>query len=153
MICLDTGCHVKLYYPEPASHPVAARVAGKFICYSPLHELEFANALHQKVFRGQATPAQVAFATALVGVGTSPPVCCGEPPSHETPFIRMPYSSRRTTPQAQDAVRSTSCTAPQQGPQAPRTSSALIRGRFNSPSSSACRSQLFELSGKFHYFC
>ena len=66
MIYLDTGCLVKLYYPEPDSHLVAARVAGKIVCYSPLHELEFTNALHQKVFRGQATPEQVAAASALV---------------------------------------------------------------------------------------
>jgi predicted nucleic acid-binding protein len=66
MIYLDTGCLVKLYYPEPDSHLVAARVAGKTICYSPLHELEFTSALHQKVFRGHATAAQVAAASALV---------------------------------------------------------------------------------------
>ena len=71
MIYLDTGCLVKLYYPEPDSHLVAARVAGKVVCYSPLHELEFTNALHQKVFRGQATPAQVAAASALVAADLS----------------------------------------------------------------------------------
>ena len=31
MIYLDTGCLVKLYYPEPDSHLVAARVVGKGI--------------------------------------------------------------------------------------------------------------------------
>ena len=60
MIYLDSGCLVKLYYPEPDSHLVASRVAGKVLCYSLLHELEFTNALQQKVFRGQATPAQAA---------------------------------------------------------------------------------------------
>ncbi len=34
-------------------------MAGKVGGYSPLHELEFTSALHQKVFGGQATPAQV----------------------------------------------------------------------------------------------
>jgi predicted nucleic acid-binding protein len=71
MTYLDTGCLVKLYYPEPDSHLVAARVAGKIICYSPLHELEFTSALHQKVFRGQATPAQVVAAIALVAADLS----------------------------------------------------------------------------------
>jgi len=28
------------------------------VCYSPLHALEFANALHLKICRGQATPVQ-----------------------------------------------------------------------------------------------
>lgn len=66
MIYLDTGCLVKLYYPEPDSPLVAARVVGKVICYSPLHELEFTNALHQKAFRGNATSAQIQAAKALV---------------------------------------------------------------------------------------
>lgn len=66
MIYLDTGCLVKLYYPEPDSHLVAARVAGKVICYSPLHELEFTNALHQKAFHGNATTSQIQAAKALV---------------------------------------------------------------------------------------
>ncbi len=66
MIYLDTGCLVKLYYPEPDSHLVASRVAGKVICYCPLHELEFTNALHQKAFHGNATSAQVQAAKALV---------------------------------------------------------------------------------------
>jgi predicted nucleic acid-binding protein len=68
VIYLDTGCLVKLYYPEPDSHLVALRVAGKVICYSPLHELEFTNALHQKAFHGSATTAQVQAAKALIAV-------------------------------------------------------------------------------------
>ncbi len=66
MVYLDTGCLVKLYYPEPDSHLVAARVAGKALYFSPLHELEFTNALHQKVFQGHASLAQVQAAKALV---------------------------------------------------------------------------------------
>ena len=66
MIYLDTGCLVKLYYPEPDSHLVAARVAGKVMSYSPLHELEFTNALHQKMFHGHATLSQVQAAKALI---------------------------------------------------------------------------------------
>ncbi len=66
MIYLDTGCLVKLYYPEPESQKVAAFVKGKPICFSPLHELEFTNALHLKLFHRSATPAQVLAAAALV---------------------------------------------------------------------------------------
>ena len=66
MIYLDTGCLVKLYYPEPESPKVAALVAGKPICFSALHELEFTNALHLKLFHQGATPAQVQAAAALV---------------------------------------------------------------------------------------
>jgi predicted nucleic acid-binding protein len=66
VIYLDTGCLVKLYYPEPESQKVAALVAGKPICYSPLHELEFTNALHLKLFHRSASPAQVQAAAALV---------------------------------------------------------------------------------------
>jgi predicted nucleic acid-binding protein len=66
MIYLDTGCLVKLYYPEHDSHLVAARVLGKAICYTALHELEFTNALHQKLFQGSATSAQVQAAKTLV---------------------------------------------------------------------------------------
>ena len=66
MIYLDTGCLVKLYYPEPDSQKVAALVAGKPICFNPLHELEFTNALHLKLFHRGATPAQAQAAAALV---------------------------------------------------------------------------------------
>jgi predicted nucleic acid-binding protein len=63
---LDTGCLVKLYYPEPQSPQVIAAIAGKPVCFTPLHELEFVNALHLKVFAKSATTAQVASARALV---------------------------------------------------------------------------------------
>jgi hypothetical protein len=66
VIYLDTGCLVKLYYPEPDSPIVATLVAGKPICYNPLHELEFTNALHLKLFHRSATPNQVQAALALV---------------------------------------------------------------------------------------
>ncbi|MFI5379654.1 MAG: PIN domain protein, partial [Tepidisphaerales bacterium] len=66
MIYLDTGCLVKLYYPEPESAQIVAHVQGKIICYTPLHALEFANALQLKAFFGTATAAQVAAARALV---------------------------------------------------------------------------------------
>ena len=38
MIYLDTGCLVKLYHPKPDSPKVAALVAGKPICFDPLHD-------------------------------------------------------------------------------------------------------------------
>ena len=66
MIYLDTGCLVKLYYPEPDSQKVAAIIAGKPICFNMLHELEFTNALHLKLFHGSAKPAQTQAAAALV---------------------------------------------------------------------------------------
>ena len=59
MTYLDTSCFVKLYYPEPDSAKVVALIQGKPLCYTPLHELEFVNALHLKVFVKSATAAQV----------------------------------------------------------------------------------------------
>ena len=66
MTYLDTGCFVKLYYPEADSAKVVALIQGKPLCYTPLHELEFVNALHLKVFFGGAVAAQVTAARALV---------------------------------------------------------------------------------------
>lgn len=66
MTYLDTGCFVKLYYPEADSAQVIAKIQGKSICYTPLHELEFVNALQLKVFLQNATPQQVTAARALV---------------------------------------------------------------------------------------
>jgi hypothetical protein len=63
---LDTGCFVKLYYPEPDSARVVALIQGKTLCHTPLHELEFLNALQLKVFLGNATAAQVVAARGLV---------------------------------------------------------------------------------------
>ncbi len=45
MIYLDTGCLVKLYYPEPDSGAVVARVSGRPVFFTPLHDLELGNAL------------------------------------------------------------------------------------------------------------
>ncbi|MEK7676340.1 MAG: type II toxin-antitoxin system VapC family toxin [Verrucomicrobiota bacterium] len=66
MTYLDTGCFVKLYYPEADSAQVIAQIQGKAISYTPLHELEFVNALQLKIFLKNATPQQVAAARALV---------------------------------------------------------------------------------------
>ena len=66
MIYLDTGCLVKLYYPEPESASVAAAVFGKVIIFSSLHDLELTNARSLKVFQGRATPEQVAAVKSLI---------------------------------------------------------------------------------------
>lgn len=66
MIYLDTGCFVKLYYPEPDSAKVIALIHGKPVCYTPLHELESVNALQLKVFLKSATATQATAARALI---------------------------------------------------------------------------------------
>lgn len=66
MIYLDTGCFVKLYYPEPDSTKVIALIQGKPVCYTPLHELESVNALQLKVFLKSAIVAQVTAARSLI---------------------------------------------------------------------------------------
>jgi predicted nucleic acid-binding protein len=58
LIYLDTGCLLKLYYPEPESSRVAELVSGQTIAFVALHELELSNALELKLFRKEATPAQ-----------------------------------------------------------------------------------------------
>ena len=59
MIYLDTGCLLKLYYPEPESAAVAELVADVAIALVALHELELSNALELKLFRKEAKPEQV----------------------------------------------------------------------------------------------
>ena len=66
MIYLDTGCLLKLYYPEPNSAAVAAAVSGKAIAFTALHELETMTALQLKRFRGEATAEQAEAAMNLV---------------------------------------------------------------------------------------
>ena len=66
MTYLDTGCFVKLYYPETDSPQVIALIQGKPVCHTPLHELEFVNALQLKTFFNNATPQQVTAARGLV---------------------------------------------------------------------------------------
>ena len=66
MVYLDTGCLLKLYYPEPESGAVVATVTGEAIVFTPLHELEITTAMQLKVFRGEARPEQALAAAALV---------------------------------------------------------------------------------------
>lgn len=66
MLYLDTGCLVKLYYPETESARVAAAVAGETIGFTALHALELTTALQAKGFRNEATPMQADAAHAAV---------------------------------------------------------------------------------------
>lgn len=66
MLYLDTGCLVKLYYPEPGSEAVTKIVFGKAIVFTELHELEITTAMQLKVFRGEATHERVTAALGLV---------------------------------------------------------------------------------------
>jgi predicted nucleic acid-binding protein len=66
VIYLDTGCLLKLYYPEPDSARVAHLVAGKSIVLLAIHELELSNALQLKLFRKEAKPSQVRATAAQV---------------------------------------------------------------------------------------
>lgn len=66
MVYLDTGCLVKLYYPEQDSAAVAAKTAGRPIIYTSLHDLEIATALQLKIFRREATEEQARAARQLV---------------------------------------------------------------------------------------
>jgi predicted nucleic acid-binding protein len=66
MIYFDTGCLLKLYYPEPESANVAAIATGQSIALLALHDLELFNALELKVFRKEARSAQVRAVQALV---------------------------------------------------------------------------------------
>lgn len=66
MLYLDTGCLVKLYYPEPESPAVARAIFGRTIIFTDLHELEMATAMQLKVFRGEADRSRVAAALDLV---------------------------------------------------------------------------------------
>ena len=59
MVYLDTGCLVKLYYPEEDSEVVASKTAGLPIVFTPLHDLELTSAMRLKVFRQEATEDQV----------------------------------------------------------------------------------------------
>jgi hypothetical protein len=68
LIYLDTGCLLKLYYPEPDSEDVVEAVAEQAIVLVALHELELSNALELKLLRKEARPAQVRAVHDLVEV-------------------------------------------------------------------------------------
>jgi predicted nucleic acid-binding protein len=83
---LDTGCLVKLYYPEPDSAQLIALIQGKPISYTPLHELEFVNALQLKIFTQGATAVQVTAARSLVEADLKAGVLQSAGPEWETVF-------------------------------------------------------------------
>jgi predicted nucleic acid-binding protein len=66
VLSLDTGCLVKLTYPEAKSASVAEAVAGETIGFTALHALELTTALQAKVFRSEATREQADAAHAAV---------------------------------------------------------------------------------------
>lgn len=66
MIYLDTGCLLKLYYPEPESSRVAELVSGEALAFTALHELELTNALELKLYRKEAASAQIRATRSLI---------------------------------------------------------------------------------------
>ncbi len=86
MIYLDTGCLVKLYYPEPDSAAVVERVAGRPTFFTPLHELEVVNALNLMRFRGQATESQVLAAMNVIEADLESGVLVAPPAGWPIPF-------------------------------------------------------------------
>jgi predicted nucleic acid-binding protein len=66
VVYLDTGCLLKLYYPEPESAAVAEAVAGEIIVFTAPHELEMVTAMQLKLFRGEGKAEQAAAAIGLV---------------------------------------------------------------------------------------
>jgi len=82
VLYVDTGCLLKLYYPEWNSAKVAA-AAGEELCFCALHELEITTALQLKIFRGEATNEQATAALvavkADVGAGKLVRVYCHWP--------------------------------------------------------------------------
>jgi predicted nucleic acid-binding protein len=66
VLYLDTGCLVKLYYPETESSAIAKIVFGKVIIFTELHDLELTTAMQLKVFRGEGKLEHVSAALGLV---------------------------------------------------------------------------------------
>jgi predicted nucleic acid-binding protein len=86
MIYLDTGCLVKLSYPEPDSSAVVSRVSGRPVFFTPLHELELSNALNLMRFRKQASEAQVIASMDLVQADLGSGVLVAPPATWQIPF-------------------------------------------------------------------
>lgn len=66
MLYVDTGCLLKLDYPERNSTEVAAAIVGEELCFTALHDLEITAALQLKAFRGEATNEQIEAARAAL---------------------------------------------------------------------------------------
>ncbi|MCZ7638941.1 MAG: hypothetical protein M5U12_24545 [Verrucomicrobia bacterium] len=102
MTYLDTGCLVKLYYPEPQSSQVIAAIQGKPVCFTPLHKLEFVNALHLNVFAERHNRPSGLSARALVEVDLRAGVlvetnALGQRLSEGGGVGRTPHGSRRVS--------------------------------------------------------
>ena len=89
MTYLDTGCFVKLYYPEPDSAHVVALIQAKSLFHTPLHELEFTNALQLKVFHNAATAAQASPAPSVVSSARMPITPITTAPAIRTSLVFM----------------------------------------------------------------
>jgi len=85
---------VKLYYPEPDSAAVVARVSGRPVFFTPLHELELGNALSLMRFRGQASEEQVLAAMNLIQADLSSGVLVAPVATWRTPF---PFATHLAT--------------------------------------------------------
>lgn len=66
MIYLDTGCLLKLYFPEPDSARIVKLVSRSAIAFVALHDLELSNALELKAFRKEASAKQIKATSALI---------------------------------------------------------------------------------------
>ena len=128
MTYLDTGCLVKLYYPEPDSPQVIALVQGRPLFFTPLHELEMTNALQLKVFSKSATAAQAAAARALVAADLQSGVLVTTEGQWKEAFAEAVKLAEQHSGTLA-AARSTCCTAPPRKFWPPRNSSARTDGK------------------------
>lgn len=97
MLYLDTGCLVKLYYPEPDSPQVSKVTRGQTLIYTALHELEISTALQLKVFREEATQEQANAAQNLLNQDVDSGILCRLSISLHEPFSQAVSLSRQYT--------------------------------------------------------
>ena len=102
MTYLDTGCLLKLYYPEVNSADVVRVIAGKTVAFTALHDLEIVAALQLKRFRGEATQEQAEAATSQVQADLASGKLVGLP-------VRWPAVWRRAAELAQVHSAKTGC--------------------------------------------
>lgn len=133
MLYVDTGCLLKLYYPEWNSAEVAAAVAGEKIGLTGLHELEMATALELKVFRGEAAPEHASAARAAVEEDVRAGKLVRVPCDWAGALREARELATRHSP-APDAVRSMLCIA--------RLRCCLGRWNFSPPTPAKSRSRL-----------
>jgi len=95
VLYFDTGCLVKLYYPEPDSPAVAGIARGQPLVYTVLHELEISAALQLKIFRGEAKNEQSDAAQAAVDLDVAGGKLCRLSVSLREPFDRAVTLARQ----------------------------------------------------------